>query len=629
MKTIRLFFIALTLTGLSAGTWAQTPASGTSSSKESDGATVAPAPPITAADIQALRDALAAQQKQIDHLTQLLERQQAAQSAAVPTGSTDAVRVQPVSQQQPAELKNAVIIQQDGVQQGGVHQDSPASSGLNLQDTQADAIPNPMHGPVSIHFKGITITPAGFVAAEFIRRSRALGADVTTPFNSLTAPGASQSTVPEFFGSARQSRPTVYIDGRLKNIGFSAYVSADFLSAGVTSSATQTNSYTLRLRQAWAQAKFDNGFSFLGGQMWSLLTEGKVGIAPSDDSGRTNDARPMTIDPQYNVGFTFARQYGLRVTKSLAGNKVWLAAAIENPEGTFTSHNNGDNFLLGETGASNSYNTNGTYTFNPSPDVIAKAAFDPGFGHYEIFGAYSRFTDRVFPCGEVSTVTTGTTTTSTCNGVVVAGPNAVGAFNASKDGGGVGANARWYFDNKHIVFGVHAFGGDGVGRYGAAQLADLSIHANGTLNLIRGYQGLGSLEWHGKKLDLYAYAGGEYASRAADFDPIAKKYVGYGSPQFSNFGCFTEVVPGTTTAGFTPGTLANCTGDTRVILEGTAGFWYRFYNGPRGKFQFGTQYSYVTRDTWSGVGFAGAGQPGLSPTGLDNMVFTSFRYYLP
>src|ERR1039458_6965251 len=86
-------------------------------------------------------------------------------------------------------------------------------------------------------------------------------------------PGASQSAPSEFFGSARQSRPTIYIDGRLKNVEFSSYVSGDFLSAGVTSSATQTNSYTFRLRQAWGQAKFDNGWSFLGGQMWSLRSE--------------------------------------------------------------------------------------------------------------------------------------------------------------------------------------------------------------------------------------------------------------------------------------------------------------------------------------------------------------------
>jgi hypothetical protein len=49
----------------------------------------------------------------------------------------------------------------------------------------------------------------------------------------------------------------------------------------------------------------------------------------------------------------------------------------------------------------------------------------------------------------------------------------------------------------------------------------------------------------------------------------------------------------------------------------------------KGRFQFGTQYSYVTRQTWSGVGPAGAGAPGVTPEGLDNLVFTSFRYYLP
>jgi hypothetical protein len=57
------------------------------------------------------------------------------------------------------------------------------------------------------------------------------------------------------------------------------------------------------------------------------------------------------------------------------------------------------------------------------------------------------------------------------------------------------------------------------------------------------------------------------------------------------------------------------------VIEGTAGFWYRFYNGPKGKLQFGTQYSYVTRNTWSGVGG--------DPHGIENMFLTSFRYYLP
>ena len=617
-STKQLFLAVLTLAALSAGAWAQTGSQVTLASNEAHDAAVAPAaavpapPAVTAADVQALKDALAAQQLQIERLTQQLDRQQAQQAAAQAASKTGAVDVQPVPQKQVAELGNAVAVQQ-----------GTTTPGLNLQDTPAQSNPNPMESPVvSIHFRGITITPGGFAEAAFVRRSRALGADLTTPFNSLTMPGASQNSLSEFFGSARQSRPTIYVDGRLKNVEFSSYISGDFLSAGVTSSATQTNSYTFRLRQAWGQAKFDNGWSFLGGQMWSLVTENKASIAPSDDVGKTNDARPMTIDPGYNVGFTFARQYGIRLTKAF-GDKVAFAVAMENAQGTLTTHGNGDNFLLGEAGASNTYNTTSNYTFNPSPDIIAKLAFDPGFGHYEVYGLYDRFRDRVFPCGEIANPTT-----ATCGGSSGVGVNALGAYNASKNGGAIGANARWYFDNKHIVFGIHGFGGSGVGRYGAAQLSDLAINADGTVHLIKDLQGLTTLEWHGKKLDLYAYTGAEYAARTADFDPISGKEVGYGAPLFNNSGCYTETAP-TVDTGFTPGTLANCTSDTRAVIEGTAGFWYRFYNGPRGKFQFGTQYSYVTRQTWSGVGPAGAGQPGVTPEGLDGMVYTSFRYYLP
>jgi hypothetical protein len=103
--------------------------------------------------------------------------------------------------------------------------------------------------------------------------------------------------------------------------------------------------------------------------------------------------------------------------------------------------------------------------------------------------------------------------------------------------------------------------------------------------------------------------------------------VGYGAFTFNNTGCYSEVAPGS--GGFTPGTLANCTADTRALIEGTVGFWYRFYSGPSGRFQFGTQYSYVFRNTWSGYGGLPAGSSGLQRNGLDGMVFTSFRYYLP
>jgi hypothetical protein len=622
MKSAKhLLLTTLTLTALCASAWAQTSNSTTPPPKKKPRPAATPA--ITAADVQSLRDALAAQQQQIQQLSQqlqqtqtsLLQTQQSNQQAQA--AASDAANKAAAAQTQASQDQQTV-----GALQGDVAslKTNFSTSSASFLETQKKV--NDLESPMSIHFHGVTITPGGFVAAEFVKRSRELGADVATPFNSLTMPGASQSNMSEFFGSARQTRPTVFVEGKLGNVDLSSYVSADFLSAGVTSSATQTNSYTLRLRQAWGQVKWQNGWKLLGGQMWSLVTENKAGIAPSDDLGKINDARPTTIDPGYNIGFSFARQYGLRLTKDF-GDKVSVAVSIENPEGTLATHGNANNFLLGEAGASNSYNTGGTYTANPSPDIVAKIAFDPGFGHYEIFGLVDRFTGRVFPCVEFAAGDEPCTATG-------ATP-ATGAYNDSKEGGGIGANARWNFANKHVVFGLHGLGGSGIGRYGTAQLPDLSINADGTIHLIKNLQGLVTLEYHGKRLDLYAYTGAEYAGRSYDFDPLANSgkgaFVGYGAPTFKNYGCYVETPP-TVNTGFTPGALANCTGDTRAAIEGTAGFWYTFYNGPKGRFRFGTQYSYVTRQTWSGADAAG-NVGALTPQGLDSMVFTSFRYYLP
>jgi hypothetical protein len=455
-------------------------------------------------------------------------------------------------------------------------------------------------------------------------------------------PGASQSRLTEFFGSGRQSRISLLAQGELANVKLSGYVEADFLSAAVTSNNNQSNSYSLRQRQAWGQAAFNDGWTITGGQMWSLVTETKKG------TDNRSEALPMTIDPQYTAGFSWARQFGVRVSKNL-GNKVWLAFSVENPQATVTSHGNGNNFLLGSAGAGGGLYNNAitncttalntttsstgttstsalttctpaaTYSFNPSPDLVAKLAFEPGFGHYEVFGIFSRFRDRVFPCGDLSV-----TSSVLCGGSSTAGPNALGAFNATRDGGGFGANARWSFAHKRVDFGLHAMGGNGIGRYGTSGLPDASIHANGQLDLIRSYQGLSTLEFHTKKLDVYFNAGAEYAGRAWDFDPVTGKFVGYGSPKFSNSGCYTETAP--VSSGFIPGGLANCTADTRALIEGTAGFWHKVYDGSkekvnRGSVRWGLQYSYVDRTTWNGKG--------LEPHGLDNMFFTSFRYYLP
>ena len=395
-----------------------------------------------------------------------------------------------------------------------------------------------------------------------------------------------------------------------------------------------------------------------------MITEYKKAV-----DNRT-EAPPTTIDINYNVGFSFARQEGLRISKTFADGKFTVAASVENAATTLTVHGNPtsvipastavtvngveiptlatttfNNFLVGAPGLSaGAYNPTGNYAFNKTPDFVFKAVADPSFGHFEVFGVVGTFRDRVYPCFQANgaiNITLASDGTPPFPVVAIpANPCALtgstnaasGAFNNSSTGGGIGANGRVHF-GKHLDVGIHFLGGDGIGRYGTATLSDATVRPNGTLTLLRNYQALGTLEFHATpQLDIYAYAGGEYASRWMD----GKE--GYGSSLRRDDGCAVETLPiaapaGTinTTAvlgsnGYIPGALGNCDGDTRNILEGTLGFWYRFYEGPKGRFQFGGQYSYVQRNTWSGVNEAG---DGVGPHGLDNMVFTSLRYYLP
>ncbi|HEX8925685.1 MAG TPA: hypothetical protein VF786_07820, partial [Terriglobales bacterium] len=354
-----------------------------------------------------------------------------------------------------------------------------------------------------------------------------------------------------------------------------------------------------RMRQLYGQVSTNSGWTITGGQMWSLVTETKKGV-----DNRT-EATPMTIDAQYNVGFSFARQYGLRVAKNIH-NKVWLAAAVENSQTTFSARNAAANFDFGQAGTGGGlYNSTANYSYNKTPDFIVKAAFEPGFGHYEVFGIASIFRDRVYPNYASTTL-----------------PKGSGAYTDSSVGGGIGANARVSLLQKKLDIGAHFLGGNGVGRYGNSGLPDVTVRPNGTLAKLRAAQALGTIEWHEKKIDIYGNAGVEYVGRY--YDPATK--IGYGVPTLATYGCTVEVAP-SGNSGFAPGSPANCNADTRNLIEGSIGFWYKLYNGPKGRLQFGPQYSYLVRNTWAGAG-ATAGTS-AQPHAIENMFFTSFRYYLP
>ena len=562
-----------------------------------------------------MKQAIDAQQQQIKQLSDLVQsRDQKIQQLEQRLDEGQTVATQAQAKADAAVAQNADEQQSVMALKSDVTdlKMNATNSALTLQETQKRM--GDMESPLAIHFKGITVTPGGFMAAESVYRKRALGADINTPFNSVSMPGSGQNAISEFYGSGRQSRVSLLAEGKFNDTKLTGYVEADFLSAGVTSNNNQSNSYTLRQRQVWGQAALSNGWSFTGGQMWSLVTETKKGV-----DNRT-EVLPMTIDPQYHVGFSWARQYGFRVAKNF-NNHVWLAAALENPQTTFSSRGNASNFALGGPGSGGGlYNGGGgpgnpsaalaNYSFNATPDLVLKAAFEPGFGHYEIFGVLSRFRDRIYPCEEPPS------DAALCNGGV---KSTQGAYNDSKNGAGVGANARITLF-KQVDFGLHALAGNGVGRYGTSGLPDATVNPDGTLAPLRTYQGLATLEWHMPRFDVYLNGGEEYVKRHWQIDPVSGNAVGYGSPLFNTSGCYTETLPGSGN-GFSFGGLANCNADTQSVIEGTFGFWLRLYNGPKGKLQLGPQFSYISRGAWRGT----VGEP----HGIENMALTSFRYYLP
>jgi hypothetical protein len=101
--------------------------------------------------------------------------------------------------------------------------------------------------------------------------------------------------------------------------------------------------------------------------------------------------------------------------------------------------------------------------------------------------------------------------------------------------------------------------------------------------------------------------------------------VGYGSRLLSNSGCNTIANPGYNggaSTGYAPG--GSCGAQSRDVQEITGGWWYDIYKGDRGRFRQGFQYGYAVREGWSG-----AGTPGIGAKGIDNMFWTSLRYYLP
>ncbi len=586
-------------------------------------AAAAPRVSATERELQELRQQMLDQQAQIDTLKQ----QNADKDARLATATSDAATASAAAasaQQQQQQLQTLIQQNSSTVQtlSSDVSDLKVANTGLaqDLSDTKRD-LNEKIESPTTLHYKGVTITPVAFFALESVWRQRSINSDLPTPFNTTPFPGANQAHISEFNLSGRQSRLGGLFEGNTGPFKLQGYFEADFLSAGVTSNDNQSNSYTFRQRQIWGRIETASGFAVTGGQMWSLVTE--------DAKGTDNRTEVLTntIDPNYHVGFSWARQPGIRIQQKLGnpflGAATTVAVALEQGQTQFTGANAPNNFIFGGAGQGGGlYNSTANYANNVAPDMIAKIAFDGHHVHTEIGGLARFFRDEYYP----------------------ASLNAAGAVvystNIHKDGkvaGGAFGSVRYL--SHHFDVGASGMFGDGTARYGAAQLGDVTVHPDGELEPIHNYHGLFSVIAHPtRRMDIYAYYGAEYNQRTYYQSPLNGLLVGYAPPNLNNAGCSTTVAPtvGNTGTGVTGSpTAANCNEPTRIIQEGTFGYTYRLVNSPKyGRLQYQFVYSYLTRDSWAGLTSAASTFNTPAATfgaahANNNMVFGGMRYYIP
>lgn len=431
--------------------------------------------------------------------------------------------------------------------------------------------------PLALHYKGVTITPGGFISAAALYRSHAENADMNTSWSGIPLSSQVMTHLTEFRGSARQTMISLRANGKAGSTTLTGYFETDFLGAGSGASEVQSNGYSNRIRQLWGRAQFSSGWTFSAGQMWSLVMTNRTGI-----ENLTEFSTPL-IDGSQFIANDYARQTAFRVSKTFAAGKVTGAFAVENAATVGVTPANVPssvtNLLSGLSTTGTGALGNTTYSTNVAPDLIAKVAFDPGFGHYEIKAIGRTFRDRID-----STATTA-------------------GHNNTRLGGAIGGAAEIPVFSKKSTFIAEGMWG-AIGRYGATS-TDVVVEPNGQLSVEKSVHVLTGIETHPTpKIDWYAFVSDEY---------LPRNY-GYGISSIVNTGCFVEAVASSSTA-------PSCSPSTRNVEGGTTGFWYRPYKGAGGTVQYGVNYAYIVKNTWSGVGGA--------PRAVENVVETSFRYYLP
>lgn len=587
-----LVLTVLTLALLGAAAWAQTSAAPAPKRKHKPAAT-APAPPaITAADVQSLKDALAAQQQQIQQLNQQLQQAQQNWQQAQSTAA-DAANKAAAAQAQASQEDQTV-----GALKGDVAdlKLNSTNAALSLQETQK-SIKTALDNPVVLHYKGVNLTPGGFVAAYGIYRSHNTSSDGTSTFGGIPFSGTSNAHLSEFRLTERHSNLSLMADSNVRGIQTKAYVEIDFEGAAPTANENISNSFTPRVREFWVNAETKNGLAFMGGQGWELLTPNRKSIAPK------TEFRPATIDASYLVGYHYARETMFRITDRIS-NKVTFAAAVENPETVIQGSGAPGNcasavpcIVPGGQGTGFAAVT----STDVAPDIAAKVAFDPGWGHYEL-GGIARFYRSRF-----------VTTLNSSNG----------GTNNTNISGAFAVNAIVPLVPKKIDFFLDVLAGRGLGRFLPGGGVDVIVNPSGNLIPVKAAGVMGGFEIHPTpNWDIDLYGGNEYYARTIYLNSTGGQ-VGYGRTTGNQTYCSVEV---------TSSSSAACETNNRDIWEITPQIWRRFWKGKEGTLQWGLEYEYIHRKAWAGTNVAIP--PALTPSpfqpsGIQNVMMTAVRWYFP
>jgi len=441
---------------------------------------------------------------------------------------------------------------------------APAKPPASTEGVQKEVLP------------GVKVTFGGYVEAAGIWRARNQTSDASSNWNSNAAntsgivfdnhPNAHQT---EFRGSARQSRFSLLAEGKAdKDTNLSAFFETDFMGAAPTANSIETNSFTPRLRHAFAETELkDWGLKIVAGQTWGLAVLNKSGI----DTRKT--LTTTAIDSANHPGTISYRLPQLRAVKSLYDNKLNVALGAENPQVNFGQ-------ITVPTALVNASNPGGTsmstanFSTDIAPDVVGKIAFDPGFGHYEIFGIMRFFHDQL--------------NAGFKNRYVVAG------------GGGIGAYLP-FLSGKLEAQGS-LMGGKGMGRYASDKVPDFAFAPDGAINPLLKYSAVVGLIGHPDPTwDIYTYAGYSKVFRM----PETNTLYGYGDYTLDNSGCYVSG--------------GACPAQTSSIWQISPGFWKRLYKGDYGAMQVGAQYSLTRRNAFSDSN-------GNAPHAFQHVVMTSFRY---